>query len=358
MGKLICILWSQKLFIHVLVRLGPLFIKLGQILSVRPDICSPEVSKLFITLRERVPPQYINVHALISHPSLITIEDIPFACGSIAQVYKGTILQNGNVREVVFKVIKPRIADQIIQDLTIISKIASIVDYIKPMWRMKHCVTELSTFIIKQTNFLSEQENMLLFATKGFNIPMVIPDLCSDNILCMEYITGSENISHKEKYTAFVKLCGKMLSSPCLLHLDLHPGNIIWVRQTNVVKAYLLDVGLCQSVEDSLHTLLLNTIFSILRKDHLTFAKLFLCKDVAPSLEWTNFVHSLFSVEPVTTQTVVTIFVNILRHCHKHNIAIDERMSSIVMALTIINGHYNELAEPNADFLRDILLEL
>jgi predicted unusual protein kinase regulating ubiquinone biosynthesis (AarF/ABC1/UbiB family) len=349
-------LWKESHFISVLSNSGTLVIKLGQLLSLRPDICGTTLSIILSKLRKTVTIVKLDLFSIIPGNIRLAINSfnqVPIACGSIAQVYRANIWVNGKSKRVVFKILKPGILQEIKEDLIILKTFARWIDYFRPTLRAKACLDKLSELIIRQTDFISEKENMLHFKLKGYNTPHIYEECSNNTILCLEYIRSSP-ISEQTKYNLFTSLCHKMLSNPCFLHLDLHPGNVIYSKD----KIYIIDVGLASAIEEDLYTLFMASIMALINKNYLQFSKLFLLGKPIPA-DWIEFITSLFPDGNVTIITITKIFLSILGSCHKYGVNIDERMSSIVMGLVVINGHYNELcsaAEMENNFISDILL--
>lgn len=345
-------LWSIKHFISILSGSGTLVIKLGQILSLRPDLCGLKLSNILKELRQNVKPIDMNPKLIINDNKVWT-ENYPLACGSIAQVYFGLIYNKDKYTNVVFKILKPGITEEIEEDLSILRKITRIIDYFRPLLHAELCLNKLSGYIVKQTNLTTEKENMEIFRSKGYNVPKIYDNHCKHNILCMEYIK-SEKIDDENKHKLYMELCNKMMSKPCFLHLDLHPGNIIW----NNEKAYLIDMGLAEKIDDKMYDLFVSSILALLCKDYVKFGKSFIQPEDKLPDGWIVFVKSLFNDDEITMSTIFDIFIKVIGSLYKFNIAIDERISPIIMSLIIVNSHYNELCLNSGkkyNFIEDII---
>lgn len=345
---LIPLLWSIDHFISIISSSSVLLVKIGQILSIRQDICGNRLATILSQLRKDVTPINIDLLSLLDieiRLLLCSIDMTPLACGSVAQVYTG--IMKG--KKVIFKILKPHIIDQINKDLNIAKSIVKIIDYCKPMWHSGKCLDEISIFILKQTDFALEKDNMELFRKRGYNIPIVYTEMCRNNILCMEYIE-SHSYTKEQKNKLFLKLCSKMMTGPLLLHMDLHPDNVVWSKK----GPYLIDLGLTQEVADDIYALFVKSILTLHTKDYREFALLFLRENQEIPIGWIDFVSSIFPLE-INTVSVLQIFIFIIRNCHKYQVSIDERMSGLIMSIVIINGHYNNLSDGTKDFLREIL---
>ena len=369
-------LWSEKFFISTISALGPLITKLGQILSVRPDLCGSILSNRLTNLRSHVSlvamefpsREYLRgiPYSADGDEFFTYLDENPIACGSIAQIYKGAITAaDSKVVPVICKVIKPGVVARINTDLAILKSLAAIVDYFRPLWKVSLCLKQLSCYIVRQLDFNIEMDNMELFRSEGYNIPLIYRSLSNSGVLCMEYIESiPETLSPESKKTAFCQLGNKMLArgkKGYLLHLDLHPGNILWSVAEETIRIFLIDMGLVHIIEDAVYRKCANAVHTIMSRRIDAYAALFYVDQNCDRDSWHEFIRTLFYVEGrevlLNSNTILSIFVTTVNSCYKYGIALDATLSGMVMALTIINGHYNELAGADANFFEDMLLD-
>jgi len=234
---------------RVLEELGPTFIKLGQILSTRPDILPPRYLRELTHLQDRVPPfPYDDVVRTISedfgtppNELFAEFETEPTAAASIAQGHRAK-MHDG--REVFVKIRRPRIDRTVTVDLEILSHLASLVERHAPdlsMVQPTRLVEEFGRSIGRELDLSIEAANLTRFrrqfeGREGIYIPEVFGDYGSARVLTMEFIRGI-----KPSDTAALEAAGcdlkklAALGADLLLeqffvhgffHADLHPGNI------------------------------------------------------------------------------------------------------------------------------------
>jgi len=186
-----------------LEELGPTYIKLGQILSTRPDILPLDVIAELEKLQDNVPPfPFENVKSLIENEIDDKLENIykefnqtPIAAASIAQVHLAK-LNSG--KKVVVKVQRPGIEKSIYQDMSVLQDLASFIDnhtkYGK-LYNFTQMVQEFEKSLIKELDFRNEAENAETFKVnfakdKGVDVPEISWIHTTRRVLTMEYIEG------------------------------------------------------------------------------------------------------------------------------------------------------------------------
>jgi ubiquinone biosynthesis protein len=247
-----------------LEELGPTFVKLGQMLSTRPDLLPDDFIQELEKLQNRVAPiptetvkQIIEAELQRPLEEIFTsFEDQPLAAASLAQVHRATI----KGRQVVAKVQRPNVAEIIEVDLDIIRTLATLMErYLHGLYIMNPVgvVREFSENIRREINFRVEANNMKRFAknfekTSWLHVPEVYPgNCCTQKVLIMEYIDGIEisNTDRLKKEGYNLKLLAKRgadISFRSALdygyfHADPHPGNLM-VLPGNIIC--LLDYGM------------------------------------------------------------------------------------------------------------------
>jgi ubiquinone biosynthesis protein len=183
--------------------LGPTFVKLGQILSTRPDLVGVKLSNELSSLQGSVKPfSYAEVEEIFesefnkSVGSMFkSFDRIPLASASLSQVHKA-VTKEGKI--VIVKVQRPNITDKIHQDIQIMHYIARLAEKRNPdlkQFRSPEIVEEFQRSLDKELNFRLEGKNIERFQTmfKG-DLKVVIPqyfeELSSSKILTMSFIPG------------------------------------------------------------------------------------------------------------------------------------------------------------------------
>jgi len=267
--------------------LGPTFIKMGQILSTRPDMVPPDVLKELEKLQDRIPPFSSQIARKIVESELNRpIEEVfarfdeePLAAASIAQVHRAR-LKGG--QEVVAKIRRPNIVETIEADIAIMRSLAGIMERRVAAARFLNPVAlidELHTDIKKELNFKNEASNLLRFAhnfagDRELKVPHVYEGLCTPRLLVLEYVEGI-NISKVDQLASegydlkliAQRLAGTLYKSAMehgFFHADPHPGNV-FVLPNNVIC--LLDFGMMGTLSAVERASVARLIFGIATRD-------------------------------------------------------------------------------------------
>lgn len=265
--------------------LGPTFIKIGQILSTRPDLLSPEYIVELSKLQDSVAAENIETvnKMFFDEFSVSTTEcfkkfyETPLASASISQVHKA-ILKDG--REVVVKIQRPDIAEKMKLDISILLRIIRLTKarFSDALIDPEEALHEILLTTELELDFNNEVVNINTF--RNFNkdvafiyVPYVVDMLCSTKVLTMELINGfkvddMKRLRH-DKYD-FDDL-GKKLALSYLkqmledgfFHGDPHPGNIFICEG----KICFIDFGIMGSLSTSLKSTLNNMITAVAFND-------------------------------------------------------------------------------------------
>jgi len=283
--------------------LGTTFIKIGQLLSTRPDIVGNEVAEALESLQSDVPADSPEtVAALFMEEFGKPPEELfaqfspePLGSGSIAQVHAAT-MHDGT--DVVVKVQHAGIAEQIVVDLDILAALAAILERNDPdlaMMRPVAVTNEMRRSLLMEVNFGLEAANLLAF-DKNFaeepdvSIPTPYPDLSSQRILTMSRLDGpslSKAIKELDDAEAFVRrgadIYIEMIFRDGLFHADPHPGNIVVLAGDRVG---LLDFGKVGRISEDTQDVIDDMVLSALSEDldGLIDAILRIC-DAPPNLD-------------------------------------------------------------------------
>ncbi|MCA9519869.1 MAG: AarF/ABC1/UbiB kinase family protein [Myxococcales bacterium] len=251
---------------RLLAALGALFIKLGQVMSTRPDLFDREVIDELRLLQDRLPPfPFRHVERALSAEYDEPIEAIfaeldrePVAAASVAQVHRARLLDGS---EVALKVLRPNVRRQVERDARILGWIARLLA-LHPQIRLSDPVGHVRHFlegIVAQTHLRNEIEHYRLFRanfakTPRIRFPLVHESLSSDDLIVMEFIHGTKiDALPPGDYSqlsatirgAFLKMCFE----DGFLHADLHPGNMVVTPEGDVG---IFDVGLVKQLDDAI----------------------------------------------------------------------------------------------------------
>ncbi len=251
-------------FRMALEELGPTFIKLGQVLSTRPDLISAEYLNELAELQDNVPPfSFAEVENIFlaetgKKPNELfeKFEEQPMAAASIGQVHRGS-LQDGN--EVVVKVQRPDIEKTIAVDLEILAYLATLMEqYLEELQghQPSAVVDEFARSLSLEIDYRVELANIQRFARQFEGntttyVPLVYSDLSTERILTMEYISGikTSKVELLRSQGYDLPLVAKRGANLVMeqvfvhgfFHGDPHPGNL-FILPGNVIC--FLDFGM------------------------------------------------------------------------------------------------------------------
>lgn len=258
--------WFGRNMLDLFRSLGATFIKVGQIMSTRPDLLPTYVTKALEHLQDDVGPfPFKDVRAILQAdlglpPEQIFSElaPVPIATASVAQVHKAR-LPDGRV--VALKVRRPGVQAICTFDLAAMRWIASWCARLPRFSNMDPVgtVEQFGHAVMQQLDFRIEAANSRRFR-KNFKgdpdvvFPEVFDAFSSDRVLCMTFVEGTKilavgNTRFDPRHVARVGLRAllKMIFEDGFVHADLHPGNILVTPQGLVA---LLDVGLVGELDD------------------------------------------------------------------------------------------------------------
>jgi len=258
--------------------LGATFIKVGQIISTRPDLFPAEIVGELALLQENVRPFGIRqVRQIIEEDLGRPLEQIfaefdqrPVAAASVAQVHRARLKETGEL--VAVKVRRPSIARWAELDQSIVLFVAHQIQLI-PSLRMLGPVDAARQFcdaINRQLDFRIEASNNRRFRHNFKDFPEVVfprlyDSLCSERVLTMEFVRGyresefaEAGIDPKRVAGLGIKLFCQMTLIDGFVHADLHPGNVRYLPDHRVV---VFDLGLTAELTEADRLTFAQTMF-------------------------------------------------------------------------------------------------
>ena len=231
--------------------MGTTFIKLGQFLATRPDIIGEELSKKLENLQDKLPPfSLIEAKKIIrndlgedTYNSIINLSD-PVAAASIAQVHKAQINDDGTIKDVAIKILRPNIKKIFNEEIDAIMLFAFLIEsFIKKTKRLK--LIEV-VFLLKEiTNlemdlrFEAAAANEYSENTKndiGFRVPQIYWNFTSENVMTLDWVDGisiRETEELKKRNFNIEKIAEDIIQNflrhavrDGFFHADMHQGNI------------------------------------------------------------------------------------------------------------------------------------
>lgn len=337
-----------------LADLGPSFIKLGQVLSTRPDLIPLEIVKELEKLQDDVPAFSSEQAREIVTAQLQPIEDIflsfsdkPIAAASMAQVHKA-VLKNG--QPVAIKIQRPKISRIIETDINILYDLAGLTEKYFPeaeLYNPKAIVDEFAKTIRSELDFVREGRNIDRFRNYFKNdntiyLPQVYWEYTTPSILTMEFINGIKisEIDFAERKDLDRKIIArngalatlKMIFEMGLFHADPHPGNI-FVLKNNILAP--LDFGMVGRLDEQTKTYLQNLLLAIVERNIDKMIKIFIEAEVIDEtkdtrllrIDLNDFIDTYYGI-PLNQLEIEKLFSNLIEVLRRHRIAV---MTDIVL---------------------------
>ncbi len=266
-----------------LEKLGPTFIKLGQLLSTRADLLPAPYLDSLSRLQDQIAPfSYEEVDAIVSGELGVRIskafaefEPEPIGAASLAQVHRA-YMRDG--RAVVVKVQRPNIREQIVEDLEALEEVATFLDThteLGKRYEFGNMLGGLRKSLIQELDFKAEAGNLAMFANnlrefKRIVIPEPIMDYSTSRVLTMEFIPGKKiteisplrlmEIDGSGLADELFRTYLQQILVDGVFHADPHPGNVFLTDDERIA---LLDLGMVARLMGSFHDNLLRLLLAI-----------------------------------------------------------------------------------------------
>lgn len=355
--------WTTRIRM-ALTELGPTFIKLGQLLSTRPDVVGVALARELEELQEHVaadPPEVVRqiIVQELGRPAEEVFDefhDEPLASASIGQVHRARLKTGENV---VVKVQHPAIEEKLIVDLEILNGLAFLAERIPDfqIYRPLAVVAELRRTLVREIDFVRELRNLQEFrsnfeSSPDVRIPRAFPELSTKRILVLEYLDGmklTEPERLKELAIDFNEVARrgalaylKMIFEDGLYHADPHPGNIMVFPDGSIG---LLDFGMVGRLDDRLKERVQELITALVGQDseHLSIivsevgAAPISLDRAALALDLADFVayYGHMPVEQFDLGGALNEMIEILR---RYRIVLPARIALLLKTLIVLEG--------------------
>jgi len=266
-----------------LERLGPTFIKLGQLLSSRADLIPTAYMEALARLQDQVEPfSSMQAEEIVAEELGVRVgkafeefDPLPIAAASLGQVHRA-LLRGG--RPVAVKVQRPGIRERILEDLEALRELATFLDKHSSMgdrYELAKTVETFGTSLLAELDYRREAQNLIALRKnlEGFEriyVPRPIDDYSTERVLTMEYVDGRK-ITDLDPMTR-LDLDGSALADELFkaylhqvvidgfFHADPHPGNVLLTEDCRIA---MLDLGMIGRVPDSMRDTLLRLLISV-----------------------------------------------------------------------------------------------
>jgi ubiquinone biosynthesis protein len=280
-------------FTQMLASLGPTFIKLGQILSMRKDLFSPEWIAALETLQDKAPVlPFEQVERMVEDSlgmgiaeAYARFEREPLATASIAQTHRA-ITHDGS--EVVVKVQRPGIEDVLRGDLDLLYLAAQVLEASideMALVNVTAVVAEFEKALVRELDFTQELSNLLsmrglLDPERKVTVPRPFPELSTRRVLTMEFFPGTPvrmlqpgSESAKRAVEEIVHAACKQVFIDGVFHGDPHAGNILHGADGTLC---MIDLGLVGTLTEEQRADLVTLVVATATNDSSTLANMLL----------------------------------------------------------------------------------
>ena len=311
--------------------MGTTFIKLGQFLATRPDIIGEELSKKLENLQDKLPPfPLIQAKEIIkndlgndTYNSIINLSE-SVAAASIAQVHKAQIDDNGTIKDVAIKILRPDIKKIFNEEIDAMMLFAFLVEsFVKKSKRLK--LVEV-VFLLKEiTNlemdlrFEAAAANEYAENTKndvGFRVPEIYWNFTSENVMTLDWVDGvsireTEELKRRNLNTR--KIAEDIIQNflrhavrDGFFHADMHQGNIFIDNNGHIVP---IDFGIMGRLDKMSKRFLAEILFGFIQRDYRKVAEVHLVAGLVPKeVSIDDLSQALRSIgEPIFGQAVKDI---------------------------------------------------
>lgn len=281
---------------NILVDLGPVYVKLGQLLSTRPDLLPAAYIEELSTLQDEVPPVpwsevEVFIRKQLKHSldeTFSAINPIPVAAGSIAQTHRATLVDG---REVAVKVQRPGIDATVAQDISLIRGVADLVARTEfgQSYEVDSLAEEFATALLAELDFMREASftdqlrqnlsNSRWFDSEKLVVAEIHWDLTTEKIMVMQWLDGSPILSatlnseingqdssqeRGEITSLLFRAFFQQVYIDGFFHADPHPGNLFYLKDGRVA---LLDCGMVGRLDPRTQQILTEMLLAIVDLD-------------------------------------------------------------------------------------------
>lgn len=359
--------------------LGPTFIKIGQILSTRTDLLPADYTDELSKLQDSAPLEdFQNIEMLFKEElkksiddSFLYFDEKPIGSASIAQVHEA-ILKDG--RFVIVKIQRPKIAEEMRIDLSILSKLVNLTKakFADTIIDLKEALGELLRSTEQELNFKNEAANLIRFKALNKNVsyvtcPYIVEEFCTGKIITMEKIDGFKideidvlkangydlnDIGNKLARSFF-----KQIFEDGFFHADPHPGNLI-IRATQICY---IDFGLMGCISNSLKASLNKMILAIAYNDINALVSLLMSIGVRHGkidrnalYEDVEYLLNNYLSTSIKNIKISLLFQEVFDITNRNNIQLPKELTILVRSIVITEGVLSKISPDLA--LLDIII--
>ncbi|MFP4135173.1 MAG: ABC1 kinase family protein [Halothece sp.] len=354
---------------NILVDLGPVYVKFGQLLSTRPDIIPAEYVEALTALQANVPPvAWSRIEGVLKDQLNAPVEAVfsqfnqePVAAGSIAQTHRAT-LKSGE--EVAVKVQRPGIDQVVEQDISLIKGIAELVsrtdfgedyDVVALAEEFTNALRAELDFT-KEAGYTDKLRNNLTnsrwFDTKQVIIPKIYWEVTTEKLMVMEWLEGcpileakipeSQQKRRQEITTLLFRVFFQQIYVDGFFHADPHPGNIFYLKDGRLA---LIDCGMIGRLDPRTQQILTEMLLAVVDIDAQRCSQLTL--ELSESAVGVNLINLENDYDrmlrkyynlSISQVNFSEVFYEILEVSRKNNVKLPSNMGLYAKSLANLEG--------------------
>ncbi len=362
-----------------LTDLGPTFIKLGQVLSLRPELIGPSLARELTSLQTHVPADSGKIVREIIQAELgrsvdelyAEFDDQAIASASIGQVHLARLHDGTGV---VVKVQHADIQNKVSEDLEVLAGLATLASHLPDLevWKPQVLVEQLSRSLRRELDFSREQQNLHLFRRELDNpqvlVPRPYPKLSSSRVLTMQLLKGvplqnlveasdrgcesdSRTVDEQTRQglaRVMAEVYVEMTFTHGVYHADPHPGNILLVDNC---KLGLLDFGMVGRIDDRLRETIEEMLLAVASRDASLLTTLIKrVGNVPPRLDESILAIDVadlvdtYGSQPLESFDLSGALNDVTDIMHRHQISLPPQTSMLIKMLITLEGTLHQLA--------------
>ncbi len=364
---------TGKRLVAAFSKLGPTFVKLGQILSTRPDLLPPGILNELTELQDKVSPlpfdQVVSQLRAALGPGFrehfSELDETPLASASIAQVHRATLKDGSHV---VLKVQRPGLRKKIESDLNILRALAGWVEESfeeAAAMDLGGVLRGFAKSLGQELDFHCEARNMARFRRNfaddpRIRLPRVFDELSSAEVLCMEFVEGrkfSEVLASGEDTRPLVevyfKTAYKMLFVDGFFHGDLHPGNVFVQADGGLA---IIDCGMVGRLSPAMKDRLIDILHAVMTEDLEQLARCFYGLAIPTGkVNYSEFEADAIEIAerylggvPLSEIQIGVLFSELVAGATRHNVRMPSDFTMMFKAIVTTEGLAKSIA-PDID---------
>jgi len=368
-----------------LEKLGPTFVKIGQLLSTRSDLIAPPYLEALGRLQDNVKPiPYEEIEKAFKEQlgiriskAFATFDQTPIGSASLGQVHRAT-LRNG--REVAVKIQRPGVRQEIVDDLDSLQQIAEFLDEHTEFGKKYETARVLGEFrvsLMRELDYLKEAHHLSelhrnLVEFPRLIIPEVVEDYTTSFVLTMDFLSGKKVTSLSG--TVLTEVDGTVLADELFraylkqilvdgfFHADPHPGNLLLTPDHDLA---ILDLGMVGRVNQRTRDQLVHLIAGISHGDGVQVANaaLGMGEIKNPNMDRPAFVNKIEDLVGEAKNTnladlkIGAVILEVMRVCANSEVRIPAEISLLgktLMNLDLVGETLSPRFDPNEAVRRNL----